>query len=116
MKIFFSKNGKCAFFYCPSSHSYKDGAGRNLHRIPIPRWTFTTADGKVSMSPSMNESSNLNNEHPRIPGYRCHFTITNDMLSFCSDCTHELANKTMELPDLTEEQIGEFRRWEDYVD
>jgi len=35
------------------------------------------------------------------PERRCHFIITNGMIHYCGDCTHVLANQTIELPEIT---------------
>jgi hypothetical protein len=33
--------------------------------------------------------------------YRCHFIVTDGKIYYCSDCTHELANKTLEILEIT---------------
>lgn len=32
----------------------------------------------------------------------CHYVLTDGILNFCDDCTHELAGKSMPLPELPE--------------
>ena len=38
-------------------------------------------------------------EGPERIAKRCHSFVKDGMIQFLGDCTHELANKTVELPD-----------------
>lgn len=46
------------------------------------------------------ENSYEDKDYDQIP-HRCHSYIRNGKIEFLSDCTHELAGKTIELPDNT---------------
>jgi hypothetical protein len=39
--------------------------------------------------------------------YRCHSFVREGKIEFLSDCTHELAGKTVELPELPEMKEGQ---------
>jgi hypothetical protein len=60
---------------------------------PLPNGAKWTWDGNVdaqTFSPSIN-----------IVG-RCHYFIRSGMIEFCGDSAHELAGKTVPLPDFPE--------------
>ena len=72
-----------AWFLCPGCDE--------AHVFYLPRWTF---DGNRE-SPTMTPSLLL-----RRPGHVCHLFLTSGRLQFLSDCTHELAGKTVDLPPI----------------
>ena len=65
------------------------------------RWSFNGDMDKPTFSPSM-----LVNGTPDMQKYinennpRCHSFVRDGMIQFLSDCTHELAGKTVELPEI----------------
>jgi hypothetical protein len=68
------------------------------------RWSF---DGNVqapSFSPSVHISvgpwDDEEGHHPKRT--ECHYFLTGGQLQFLSDCAHELAGQTVELPDFPE--------------
>jgi len=94
-------------FYCPGckySHvfyvekAYKNRDGREI------RWQFNGNLESPSFSPSLVELTGSYAD-PKfidpedIPPTRCHLIMTNGIINFCGDCTHELAGKSVELPD-----------------
>lgn len=65
------------------------------------RWTFNGDMNKPTFSPSM-----LVNGTPDMQKYinehnpRCHSFVKDGMIQFLSDCTHNLAGQTIELPEI----------------
>lgn len=75
----------------------------NQHFIPNNGvWTFNGDVEKPTFKPSINESCNAPGpkHNPRIPYSRCHYVITDGMIHFCEDCTHDKKNQTLELLDV----------------
>ncbi len=80
-------------FVCPAcncEHAFDDG------------WSFNHDYDKPTISPSFLQQGFLgfNNEKPMYG--TCHSFIKNGMIQYLGDCTHEMKNKTVELPDITE--------------
>jgi len=73
-------------FICP-------GCGR-CH-APDERWTFNGDYEKPTFSPSILVKTG----HYPKPEDICHSFVTDGMIQFLSDCTHELAGQTIEIPD-----------------
>lgn len=75
---------------------------------PGASWTFNGNFEKPTFTPSMNESTN-SPEHPyynpRVPSGRCHFILTDGVMNFCSDCTHELAGQSRPLEPWPEVEV-----------
>jgi hypothetical protein len=71
---------------CNSSH-YVATSGN-------PSWTFSGDDEKPSFSPSIKVSWG-NGEGSRV----CHYFIREGNIEYCPDSTHELAGKTVPLPE-----------------
>jgi hypothetical protein len=74
---------------CGQMHSIRFGSGEG------PRWAFNGDVDRPTITPSVRcwwKRSDDQIEHV------CHFFITEGRAEFCSDCTHEFAGKTVELP------------------
>lgn len=89
-------------FFCPAckhGHVYTIKCS-----YPGPRWTFNGNMEKPSFQASLLHTTPFKTEDggPEI----CHLFVTDGMIQFCGDCTHDLAGKTVPLPDLnaTQEQ------------
>ncbi len=80
--------GKEYIFYCPgckAEHWFRvDG--------PEPVWSF---NGDVD-SPTITPSLSVSSQH------LCHSFITHGKLLFLQDCTHDLAGKTVKIPEYNE--------------
>lgn len=72
---------KCSHVFT-MCHPNKDGA----------QWTW---NGSLT-SPTFSPSLLCNKDHPES---RCHSFVKEGTIQFLSDCFHELANKTVPLPD-----------------
>jgi len=84
MKIGTDTNG-LRIFHCP-------GCGF-LHAIDS-RWKITGPDDSPTVTPSL-----LNHQPWETDGTRCHLFIKQGKIEYLSDCTHELAGKTVEMED-----------------
>lgn len=97
-------------FYCPGcghQHVYYVNSEYWTQTTGKQGWTFNNDFDKPSFTPSL-----LNRwgkyvdpdfvEDPDFPNSSgiCHLFVTNGMIEYCGDCTHELAGKTIELPDV----------------
>lgn len=60
------------------------------------QWTFNGDVEKPTFSPSVKHRMGKNLDRC------CHYFIKNGKIEYCSDCTHELAGKTVDLPDFPE--------------
>lgn len=87
MKLSETKTPEGAYYllFCP--------ACKELHAFTTPPWTF---DGNFQ-APTVRNSILT-----RAPGKVCHLFLTAGRLEYLSDCSHELAGKTVDLPDLPE--------------
>jgi len=75
--------------------------GCKCYHVFDPRWLFNGDFERPTFTPSMlvNGTPDMQkyvNEH----NHRCHSFIRDGNIQFLSDCTHELAGKTVELPEL----------------
>ena len=70
--------------YCP---------GCKTHHVFDERWTFNGDYENPTFSPSMLCNANCQRT-------RCHSFVRNGKIEFLSDCAHELAGQTMDLPDI----------------
>ena len=71
-------------------------------------WKFDGNCENPTLKPSVNESSEymkVDEEH-EIPYTRCHFVLTNGVMEFCGDCTHDKAGQNnLPLPDLNGSKV-----------
>lgn len=83
------RGGKLYCFHCP-------GCG-NAHPFEIEApngsgWQWNGSMEKPTFTPSLLCNKDL-------PHYRCHSFVRDGKIEFLSDCYHDLAGKTVELPD-----------------
>ena len=105
-------------FWCPGCdhpHAIKFGAGEGL------RWTWNGDAEKPTFTPSVHVASGHYsqgfkqgescwctyaaehpNEKPDFLCTNCHSFVTDGHIQFLGDCTHALANQTVDLPVWTE--------------
>lgn len=67
------------------------------------RWTFNDDVESPTFTPSF-----LVYEHPTQP--RCHSFVTDGKIRYLGDCTHEMANQTVDLPDVDDAPWGSSRK------
>lgn len=63
---------------------------------PKTGWTFNGDFERPTITPSI--LVNGNHDCPNEP--RCHSFVTNGMIQYLSDSTHELTGQTVELPEI----------------
>ena len=99
------ESGKVAFM-CPGC--------QQMHHVTVDGsrgWTFNGDGDKPTFSPSILVKGTVpitDAEHETImaggqvtPAPRvCHSFVTDGQIRFLSDCTHELVDQTVDLPDL----------------
>jgi hypothetical protein len=81
---------------------------QHMHILPTPKdrsgsgWVYSNMEVRPTASPSFLHRW-TEKGHDRV----CHYVLTDGVLNFCPDCTHELADKSVSLPDIpTEEMLG----------
>lgn len=86
--IEFSTGGIARYvFFCPGC--------KEEHQIDTS-WTFNQNYEKPTFSPSVL----WNPKHLNPNKHICHSFVRDGKIQFLSDCTHELAGQTVELPDI----------------
>ena len=86
-RIFIADDGTC-FFTCPgcgATHTY------HTDKTQRPCWDFNGSASMPTFYPSMRAM--------RHDG-QCHFFVTDGQIAFEHDSTHELAGKTVPLPEI----------------
>jgi hypothetical protein len=88
-----SAAGHTYVFWCPGCKCHHTF---NVGREKRPVWTF---DGNMD-APTFSPSLLYPDKTPR-----CHLFLRGGKLEFLSDCGHELAGKTVDLPDIPPDQL-----------
>lgn len=70
-----------------------------------PQWGFNYDLDKPTFTPSMLLTTGSYADpnyvdDPMIPPERCHSFVTDGKIQFLCDCTHELKNQTVDLPEI----------------
>jgi hypothetical protein len=98
-----------AAFYCLGC---KRVHGINVEIDGTPKWTFNGSVTEPTLSPSIlsryRHPKGYSNENPAPADFDgeyvtevCHSFVRGGNIEYLSDCTHELAGKTIELPEFT---------------
>jgi hypothetical protein len=72
-------------FFCPGCQS-----GHTFNST----WTYNGDGDNPTVSPSILVTGGA------APAYRCHSFIRNGKIEFLADCSHPLAGRTVDLPEL----------------
>lgn len=84
-------NTKYVSFYCPGcKHEHTVNVEQDGEVIP---WGFNGDLQNPKFTPSVLCY------WPNNTSYRCHSFVTNGHIQFLDDCTHDLKNQTVELPN-----------------
>ena len=95
------------------------GCGRE-HFIDPKRWTFNGDYEKPTLAPSIlvtwSHPKGYSNDNPAPKGWDgemvkevCHSFVREGKIQFLGDCTHELKNQTIDLPDINLEDWKWYR-------
>jgi hypothetical protein len=78
-------------FFCPGC-----GHGHVYYTKGSLAWSFNGNVDSPTFTPSL---LNTCPNHPDPKQRVCHLFLTDGKLAYCGDCTHDLAGKTIELPE-----------------
>lgn len=78
------RGGDVYLFWCPGCD--------NPHPFEVPAWEWNGSMESPTFSPSLL----VNQSHPES---RCHSFVREGRIEFLSDCHHQMAGKTIEIPD-----------------
>lgn len=103
-----------AMFYCEGC---KRPHAINVSLEGMPKWGFNESLVAPTFTPSIlaryRHPKGYSNENPAPVGYEgeyvteiCHSFVTDGKIQYLSDCTHELAGKTIKLPYWDESRLG----------
>lgn len=84
------RGGRLLVFHCPGCKY-----GHPLE-IEVPACQGWTWNGSLDL-PTFTPSLLIHGHPPSTP--RCHSYVTDGKIQFLSDCEHELAGQTVEIPD-----------------
>jgi hypothetical protein len=95
-------DSRIVLFWCPGC--------KGPHQIPTadhPKaWKFNEEMERPTLAPSILITTDAWQDPEdakfNIPATCCHSFVRDGQIQFLSDCTHELAGKTVELPELPE--------------
>jgi hypothetical protein len=86
-------------FYCPGCR-----CGHTISTEGAGAWGFNGDLERPTIKPSVKVSSNVGKDGERLPAGQlrtlCHLFVTDGQIQFLPDCDHELAGKTVQLPEL----------------
>jgi hypothetical protein len=87
-------NGRQIFFCpgCKSEHAVNTGEGR-------PSWTWNGSVDAPTFTPSILVTCRWSHVDPAEKDEICHSFVTAGHIQFLSDCTHEMAGQTVEIPE-----------------
>jgi hypothetical protein len=95
MSIVRTVEGGGQIFFCPgckSTHSVN--TARNG-----PRWTYNGDPARPTFSPSILVTTRWSETDATERDDVCHSFVRDGKIQFLGDCTHELAGKTVSLPE-----------------
>ena len=85
-------------FYCPGCKQIHFLNDNETNAECVNRWDFNKDYERPTINPSYLT-------YYPDQTYRCHSFIRDGKIQFLPDCTHELAGKTVELPNLKEHEM-----------
>lgn len=82
------------WFWCPGcEQAHAVYVGGNYTG---PKWTWNGSVELPTFTPSILVNGREGLRNPAVP--RCHSFVTNGRIQFLGDCTHALANQTVDIP------------------
>lgn len=92
-----------------ATHAHWCPACKEMHDIAVEQpfrnrasWSFNGDGDKPTFSPSINIAVG---PFPDGRVERCHYFVREGRIEYCGDCTHEMAGKSVDLPDVPEEVL-----------
>lgn len=90
-------------YLCGNSLSFHCPGCKRGHGVPVDGsrgWVWNQSLEKPTLSPSILVTYNGSDAGvDGAPPAVCHSFVTDGRIQFLSDCTHELAGQTVDLPD-----------------
>jgi hypothetical protein len=74
-------------------------------RVPLegePHWSWSGSFEKPTITPSVKITWDFG-EPPNQIHNCCHFNITDGIIEFCNDCTHELKGQKVPMVDVSQD-------------
>ena len=70
-------------------------------------WDWNGDTEKPTIRPSVKHiyPESHYTQHPNCPQFICHYHITNGMIEFCGDCTHDKKGQTFPLEAFSEAEV-----------
>jgi hypothetical protein len=94
---------------CKRRHAIYTEAHYCRPEDPGPRWSFNGDAERPTFNPSVriqtNEPRSDAEREARVTYTLCHYFIRDGVIDFCSDSAHELAGKSVPLPDLPQPEV-----------
>lgn len=98
MKAFYDKENGYLSYKCHNCF---------MHAIPVgasgsKNWNWNGDLEKPTITPSVKHfyPESAYKEHPGLPPFCCHYVITDGIINYCPDCTHDKAGQSLELKDM----------------
>jgi hypothetical protein len=100
MKLIPNESKSVYLFWCPGcgcGHVYHVKAEEGRPGSPV--WGFNGNMEKPTFTPSL---LNWHDGYPaeNIPPKRCHINLTDGIINYCGDCTHQLAGKSVPMEEI----------------
>ena len=79
-------------------------------RIPVDNvatpksWQWNGSTDKPTIMPSVKVTWDFG-EDPQRKHFCCHCNVTDGVIQFCGDCTHELAGMSVPMTDMSDDDI-----------
>lgn len=85
-------------YHCPGC--------KHDHWVPAKQWNWNGDKNKPSLHPSVRHFITFPEGTKRAGQQQtlCHYHVKNGQIKYCGDCEHELKGKTVDLPEMKEEE------------
>lgn len=109
--ILYRDNPDLVVHYCPGCERIHAARVDGPPAMPGNwRWILTGTPDNPSLHPSVRHSypESAYENNPGLPRYQCHYMVTNGVLEFFDDCTHQFKGQKIPMPELTDEQLQSY--------
>ena len=87
-------------FKCPGCECHHQVWVASKNDLTGAQWTWNGSFENPTFSPSIFVHPPMPGADGKIHGHICHSFVRDGMIQFLSDCGHELAGKTVPLPEV----------------